>query len=215
MSTNVSDNSSQARRQIVHNEETVQSGQPERTTVSQTQSTTTDPTASATRPVSMPAAAEPPVSAKQSTVQTTSTSTAPTDQYVSRSVSDNVVDPAADKAATVAWVSRAVWLVVGLMVALIAIRFVLLAVGANENAGFAQLIYGLTDWMVAPFAALFGSNLTYPGAAGTGSVEAASLAAIVVYALIGLLVTKVAQLMLGTNRTTGTVYSETKHQTKL
>jgi hypothetical protein len=41
------------------------------------------------------------------------------------------------------------------------------------------------------------------------------LVAIVVYALVGLLITKIAQLMLGTNRTTGTVYSETKHSTKV
>ena len=209
---NVSDN----QRQIVHNEETIQAGQPEQTTVSQTQSTTTDPTAGAVRPV--PTAGELEMSdVNKSTVQTTSTSLPPkpTDQYVSRRVSDNVVDPAADKVATVGWVLRVVWFVVGLMAALIAIRFVLLAVGANENGGFAKLIYGLTGWMVAPFAALFGSNLTYPGTAGAGILEPASLVAIVVYALVGLLVTKLAQLLLGTNRTTGTLYSETTHQTKV
>jgi hypothetical protein len=130
-------------------------------------------------------------------------------------VSDKVVDPAADKAATVDLVSKIVWFVVGLMAALIAIRFVLLAVGANESAGFAKLIYGLTGWMVSPFATLFGSNPTYPGTGGTATLEAASLVAIVVYALVGFLITKVAQLMLGTNRTTGTVYSETKHSTKV
>jgi hypothetical protein len=37
----------------------------------------------------------------------------------------------------------------------------------------------------------------------------------VVYALVGLLITKVAQLMLGTNRTTSTVYSETNQKTKV
>lgn len=201
-------------RQIVHNEETVQSGQPEQTTVSQTQSATTDPTMSTARPA--PSAAAPAASgANQSTVQTTSTSAPPTDQYVSRSVSDRVVDPAADRAATVDLVTRVVWFVVGLMGALIAIRFVLLAVGANEDAGFAKLIYGVTGWMVAPFAALFGSNITYPGTGGTATLEVASLVAIVVYALVGLLITKIAQLMLGTNRTTGTVYSETKHRTKV
>lgn len=209
MGTNLSDN----QRQIVHNEQTVQAGQPEQTTVSQTQSRSAGPTAGAVRPV--PTAAGPAASgANQSTVQTTGTSTT-TDQYENRSVSDSVIDPAANKAATVEWVSKVVWFIVGLMAALIAIRFVLLAVGANEQAGFAKLIYGLTGWMVAPFAALFGSNLTYPGAAGTGSIEAASLVAIVVYALVGLLITRLAQLMLGTNRTTSTVYSETKQKTRV
>jgi len=196
MSTNLSDN----QRQVVHNEQTIQAGQHEQTTVTQSQSRASGPAASG---------------ANQSRVQTTSTSSTPTDQYVSRSVSDSVVDPAADKAATVALVSKVVWFIVGLMAALIALRFVMLAIGANETAGFAKLIYGLTGWMVAPFAALFGSNLTYPGAAGTGTIEAASLVAIVVYALVGLLITKVAQLMLGTNRTTSTVYSETNQKTKV
>jgi hypothetical protein len=86
MSVNSGDN----QRQIVHNEETVQSGRPEQSTLSQAQSTTTDPTVGAVGPV--PTAGQPVVrGANQSTVQTTSTSTAPTDQYIGRSVSDIAV----------------------------------------------------------------------------------------------------------------------------
>lgn len=208
MSMNPGDN----QRYIAHTEEVVEAGQPEQTVVSQTQSSTTDPTVGQVRPAP---AVSTPATNQTSTVQTTTAATAPSDQVVSRNVSDVVVDPAADRAAAVDWVSRIVWFVVGLMAALIAIRFVLLAAGANETAGFAQLIYGLTDWMVAPFANIFGSNLTYPGTAGTAIFEPSSLVAIVVYALVGLLVTKVAELALGTNRTTGTVYSETERRTKL
>ncbi len=207
MSMNLGDN----QRYVAHNEEVVEAGQPEQTVVSQTQSSSTDPTVGMVQPAPMGA----PAASQASTVQTTTASTTPADQVVSRNVSDVVVDPVADRAAAVDWVSRVVWFVAGLMDALIAIRFVLLAVGANENAGFAQLIYGVTGWMVAPFANLFGSPLTYPGAAGTGVFEAASLVAIVVYALVGLLIAKIAQLALGTNRTTGTVYSETEHRTKV
>jgi hypothetical protein len=192
---------------VTHTEETVESGQPEQAVVQQTQtSTTTDPTTGQVRPA--PAATA-------STVQTTTERETPGAQVYNHVATDQVVDPAADKAAAVDWVSRLVWLVVGVMAALIAIRFVLLLAGANESAGFAQLIYGVTGWMVAPFANLFGSNLTYPGAAGTGVFEPASLVAIVVYALVGLLLTKLAQLMLGTNRTTGTVYTETERRTKV
>ncbi len=68
--------------------------------------------------------------------------------------------------------------------------------------------------MVAPFATLFG-GFTYPGAEQTAVFEPASLVAIVVYVLLGFLLTRVANLMLGTNRTTGTVYSETDRNTKL
>jgi hypothetical protein len=201
-------------RYIAHNEEVVEAGQPDQTVVSQTQtSTTTDPTMGTVRPA--PEARPVAPAATQATVQTTKTTDAPGAQVYNRTVSDQVVDPAADKAATVDWISRVVWFVVGVMDVLIAIRFVLLATGANENAGFAQLIYGLTNWMVAPFASLFGQPLTYPGAAGTAVFEVASLVAIVVYALVGLLIVKIAQLMLGTNRTTGTVYSESEHKTKV
>ena len=184
-------------REVSRSEETVVAGAPERTTVSQTETNV---------------GAAPMTGA--STVQTTTASTTPSDQVVSRSVAERVVDPAADRAASVDWVNRLIWFIVGLMVALIAIRFILLATGANASAGFAQLIYNLTEWMVAPFAALIGA-ITYPGAEQTAVFEPASLVAIVVYVLLGFLLTRLANLMLGTNRTTGTVYSETDRNTKL
>ena len=134
---------------------------------------------------------------------------------VAHNVSERVIDPAADRAATVDWINRLVWLVVGVMAVLLVIRFALLAAGANESAGFAQLIYGLTGWMVAPFAGLFGQPLTYPGAAGTAVLEPEALVAAVVYLLIGWIITKLVQLAVGTNRTTGTVYSETDHKTRV
>jgi hypothetical protein len=193
-------------RQIIRNEETVVAGQPEQTTVSQTE-TSTGQTVT-------PAVDATPV-ASANTVETTTTSAAPSDRMVAHNVRESVVDPAAEKSAAVDWVSRLVWVLGGLMAILLAIRFVLLASGANESAGFAQLMYGLTDWMVAPFAGLFGRPLTYPGAAGTGVLEWESLAAIVVYLLIAWLITKVAQLLLGTNRTTSTVYSETDRDRRL
>jgi hypothetical protein len=193
-------------RQIIRNEETVVAGQPEQTTVSQTE-TSTGQTVT-------PAVDATPV-ASANTVETTTTSAAPSDRMVAHNVRESVVDPAAEKSAAVAWVSRLVWFLGGLMAILLAIRFVLRASGANESAGFAQRMYGLTDWMVAPFAGLFGRPLTYPGAAGTGVLEWESLAAIVVYLLIAWLITKVAQLLLGTNRTTSTVYSETDRDRRL
>jgi hypothetical protein len=198
-------------RQIIRNEETVVAGQPDQTTVSQTETTTGQTvTGPAGAPVVMPSNA---VSAN--TVETTTTTPAPSDRVVSHNVREAVVDPAAEKAAAVDWVSRLVWFIGGLMAILLAIRFVLLAAGANESAGFSQLMYGLTDWMVAPFTGLFGRSITYPGAAGTGVIEWESLVAIVVYLLIAWMITKLAQLLLGTNRTTSTVYSESDRYTRL
>jgi hypothetical protein len=191
-------------QRIIRNEETVVAGQPEaeQTVVSQTDR----------------AVGHPPVtgvSANRETVQTSTATTPPSSQVRSHSVAERVVDPAAERAAAVDWVNRLVWFVVGVMAALIAIRFVLLLTGANENAGFAQLIYGLTNWMVAPFSGLFGSHITYPGSAGTAVFEPEALVAILVYVLVGWGITKLADLMLGTNRTTGTVYQDTERRTKL
>src|SRR5690349_9875346 len=51
---------------------------------------------------------------------------------------------------------QAIYLVFGVIEALIVIRIVLRALGANPQAGFAQFIYALTAPLVAPFAGLFG-----------------------------------------------------------
>jgi uncharacterized protein YggT (Ycf19 family) len=201
-------------RQIVRNEETVSSGHPEETTVSQSTTHTANET---NAPVASgaPYMAAPPVAASQGTVQRTTTSHAPSDQVESHNVAERVVDPAAEKAATVGWINNLIWFIVGVLSILLIIRFVLLAAGANESAGFAQLIYGLTGWMVAPFAGLFGQEITYPGSAGTGVIEFASLVAILVIVLIGWILTRIVELAVGTNRTTGEVYSETKRKTKV
>lgn len=192
-------------RRVMRNEETVVSGQPEQSTVTQT---STNVGEQATTPAPAPVAS-------QTSVETTTARQAPSDQVVAHNVAERVVNPAAEKAATVDWINRLIWFIVGLLSLLLIIRFVLLALGANENAGFAQLIYGLTGWLVAPFAGLFGRSLTYPGTAGTGVLEIESLIAIVVLVILGWIITKIAELALGTNRTTGTVYSDTERHTKL
>lgn len=192
-------------RQVVRSDETVVAGQPAKTTVSQTN--TSVGTANTT-PVA-------PASNQAATVQTTSTATSPSDRVVAHNYAETVVDPAADKAAAVGWVNKLIWFIVGVMAVLLAIRFVLLLGGADPNTGFANLMYGLTGWMVAPFSGLFGAPLTFEGGAVAGRFAPEVLVAIVVYLLIGLLVTKLAELMLGTNRTTGTVVNETERQTRV
>src|SRR5438105_4799849 len=143
-------------QQIIRNEEHVEAEQPEQTVVSETERN----------------AGYPPVTgvADSSTVRTSTTTatTEPVNEYASHNVAETVRDPAAERLAAVDWVTRVVWFLVAVAAALLAIRFALLLAGANENTGFAQLIYGLTSWMVAPFSGLFGRHLTYPGSAGTG-----------------------------------------------
>ena len=80
---------------------------------------------------------------------------------------------------------RIVWFVAGLISIIIAIRFVLLLLGANQAAGFTDFIYGLSGAFVAPFVGIFGEP-TY----GASVFEVSSLLAIVVYLLIALGIAK-------------------------
>ena len=75
---------------------------------------------------------------------------------------------------------RIVWFIVGVISIIIALRFVLLLLGANQAAGFTDFIYGLSGVFVAPFIGIFGEP-TY----GTSVFEISSLLAIAVYLLIG------------------------------
>jgi uncharacterized protein YggT (Ycf19 family) len=189
-------------RQVIRSEENVVEGDPQQTVTSQTSVGTGVPGAA---PVAAPVTG--------TTVQTSTTE--PTDRVAQHNVAERVIDPAGEKAASVNWLANVIWFIVGLMSILLIVRFILLAVGASETVGFSQLIYGLTDWMVAPFLGIFGQSFTYPGSAGTGVIEFESLLAIVVYVIIGWILVKLAQLALGTNRTTSTVYSDTNRQTRL
>ena len=69
------------------------------------------------------------------------------------------------------------------------------ALGANPQAGFAQLIYGLTAPLVAPFAGLFGNPQ-----AGGSVLELHSIVALVVYALVAWLLAKLVWLLFGETR---------------
>jgi hypothetical protein len=75
--------------------------------------------------------------------------------------------------------ARVVWFVFGAIEILIAIRFMLILLGANAEAGFVRLIYGISDIFMAPFVAVFGTD-TVSGA----TFEWSALVAIALYALI-------------------------------
>lgn len=204
MSTDMGDNY----QRVVRSEETVEADpQPQQTTVRQTQVDTGN----------TPVGVVPPANATQSTVQSTTSTTArsPRTGVEARNVAETYVDPAAERSAAVDWVNKLVWLIAGVMAVLLVIRFALLAAGANEDAGFAQLVYGLTGWMVAPFLGLFGQPFTYPGAAGDAVLQPEALVAAVVYLLIAFVITKLTQLAIGTNRTKGTIYQETDRNTRV
>jgi uncharacterized protein YggT (Ycf19 family) len=87
-------------------------------------------------------------------------------------------------------VARIINFIVGLLVALLAIRFVLEILGANNENGFASFIYSVTYPFVAPFFGLFGYNATY----GVSRFDIESIIAIVVYSLVGYGITKLVTI---------------------
>ena len=76
-------------------------------------------------------------------------------------------------------VKRFVWFIAGVINTIIAIRFVLLLLGANQAAGFVDFIYGLSSIFVAPFVGILGEPVY-----GSFLFEWSSLLAIAVYSLI-------------------------------
>jgi len=75
--------------------------------------------------------------------------------------------------------SRVVWFVFGVIEVLIGVRFVLRLLGANAEAGFVRGVYGVSDFFMAPFAAIF-STQDVSGA----TFEWSALVAIAIYALV-------------------------------
>jgi uncharacterized protein YggT (Ycf19 family) len=134
---------------------------------------------------------------------TTSAATTPAPGATVDNTATTVSDPYAARRHGAARIVQAIYLVFGVIEALIAMRIVLHALGANPNAGFAQLVYGLTAPLVAPFAGLFGN----PQANGN-VLELQSVVALVVYALVAWVLGKLVWLMLGESRSAVTTSSK-------
>jgi len=90
------------------------------------------------------------------------------------------------------WISGLISFVVAVIAILIAIRLVLKLLAASTESSFTNLVYGLTNPLVAPFQNIFGTP-----SAGNGAVfELSSLLAIAIYLLVGWLLTRLVQLVL-------------------
>jgi hypothetical protein len=75
--------------------------------------------------------------------------------------------------------TQLIWLLLGILEMLLALRFIFKLIGVNAANAFATFIYGLTNIFVAPFASLTGA----PAAEGM-VLELSTLIAMVVYALV-------------------------------
>jgi hypothetical protein len=75
--------------------------------------------------------------------------------------------------------TQLVWLLFGVLEALIALRILLMLIGANPGSPIVALIYGFTSLFLFPFAGLIGSP-----SAGNMVLELSSLFAMLIYGLI-------------------------------
>lgn len=77
--------------------------------------------------------------------------------------------------------SRIIWLAAGIILLLLAFRFILSLLGANTTNSFAQFIYNVSHPFAAPFFGLFHyNNIQY----GVSRFEVYTLVAMLVYAAI-------------------------------
>jgi uncharacterized protein YggT (Ycf19 family) len=77
-------------------------------------------------------------------------------------------------------VARIIYLLGGILLAFLAVRFLLSLLGANRGNGFADFIYSVSHPFVAPFFGLF----NYTEQFGRSRFEFETLIAIVVYAIV-------------------------------
>lgn len=91
---------------------------------------------------------------------------------------------AAQRRSRLAWIRNAIFLLVGALEILLALRFFLRVSLANLENAFAQLIFNLSDPFVAPFATLF---ISPTNADATRIFDLNILVAMVIYGLLGVL----------------------------
>jgi len=103
----------------------------------------------------------------------------PAGEQVVRSEHVSIPSDTARRAATVVRTKQILYFIFGAIEALLAVRFTLLLLGANEASGFVRLIYGLSRPFVLPFQGIFGEPTV-----GASVLEWASLVGIIVYALV-------------------------------
>jgi hypothetical protein len=102
---------------------------------------------------------------------------------------------------------QGIYLVFGLIDGLLLIRFIIRALAANGDAGFAQAMYAVTGVVVGPFVGQFGTPQTASGAA----LELSTLVGLVVYAGAGWLLARAAWPVFGDSRASSVASVTSKH----
>ena len=84
-----------------------------------------------------------------------------------------------EKKKTIFRVNQIIWYILGSIEVLLAFRFILKVLGANQYVGFTSLIYSLTAPLSLPFRGILGVNIM-----GNSSFEWSTIVAAVVYLCI-------------------------------
>jgi hypothetical protein len=96
-----------------------------------------------------------------------------------RVVEDNSVTEVVDDSPSVI-AARVVWFVAGVILVLLAFRFVFILAGANQGSGFVDFIYSTSHPLVSPFFGIF----SYRQNIGVATFEWSTLVAAAVYTLV-------------------------------
>lgn len=85
---------------------------------------------------------------------------------------------------------RVIYYIMGVLLTLLAFRFILSLLGANRGNGFADFIYSVSYPFVAPFFGLFGYEVEY----GVSRFEIETLVAMLVYAVVAYGIVKLIRI---------------------
>ncbi|HET7141704.1 MAG TPA: YggT family protein [Candidatus Limnocylindria bacterium] len=89
-------------------------------------------------------------------------------------------------------IRRAVWLIFGVIIALIGIRILFLALGANAGNGIVDAIYSITEPLVAPFRGIF--SLDQVQLTGQSQIDVGAFVAIVGWLLVAILINAILRI---------------------
>lgn len=84
-----------------------------------------------------------------------------------------------EKKKTILRSSQVIWYILGLIEVLLTFRFILKMLGANQSAGFTNLIYTITTPLAGPFNGILGTSFT-----GSSTFEWSTIMAAIVYLCI-------------------------------
>lgn len=87
-------------------------------------------------------------------------------------------------------ITNLIWFIAGVILVLLAFRFIFSLLGANTSNGFANFIYSTSHPFVSPFFSLFSYNYSY----GISRFEAYTLVAMLVYLVIAWGLTELVNL---------------------